>query len=64
MPKAPRKVSSGKRAANRRVGDKIRKLRGEGKPEKQSVAIALNLEREGRIGPRGGLKRKRKRKKT
>ena len=43
MPKAPRKVNSGKRTANRRVGNKISKLRGEGKPEKQAIAQAINM---------------------
>ena len=44
-----------------RVGRKIRKLKREGKPQKQAVAIALDLERRGRIGPKGGLVRRRKR---
>lgn len=45
-------------ARNKRVGAKIRKLREEGYPHKQAVAIALSMERQGRIGPRGGYVRK------
>lgn len=41
-----------------RVGKKISKLRHEGKPEKQAVAMALNMEREGRLTESGGYKRK------
>lgn len=43
MPKAPRKVSSNKRAANRRVGRKIGKLEAEGKPRRQAIAQAINM---------------------
>lgn len=38
-----------KREHQRRVGDKIRVLRREGTPEKQSVATALSMERAGRL---------------
>lgn len=51
MPKAPRKT---------KVGKKIGKLIREGKPLKRAVGQALNMEREGRIGPKGGLKRKKR----
>ena len=37
-----------------RVGYKISKLVKEGKPHNQAVAIALNMEKNGRLGPRGG----------
>ena len=36
------------------VSSKIRKLIQEGKPHKQAVAIALKMNAEGRLGPRGG----------
>lgn len=42
-------------AKTERVSAKIKKLRSEGKPPKQAVAIAHQLEREKRLGPRGGL---------
>ena len=41
-----------------RVGKKISKLRHEGKPEDQAVAMALNMEREHRLTEGGGYKRK------
>lgn len=41
------------------VGRKISKLRHEGKSRKQAVATALNMKREGRLGSRGGYRRKR-----
>ncbi|MDD5541906.1 MAG: hypothetical protein PHX83_01905 [Acidobacteriia bacterium] len=47
--------------ANDRVSKKIKKLRHEGVPEKQAVAEAMNMGREGRLGPRGGYHRKKKR---
>ena len=37
------------------VSYKIEKLMKEGYPQKQAVAIALSLKKEGRLGPRGGL---------
>lgn len=40
-----------------RVSKKIRKLKAEGTPQKQAVATALNMEREGRITQSGGYKR-------
>ena len=36
------------------VSWKIRKLMQEGKPQKHAVAIALKMNSEGRLGPRGG----------
>ena len=39
------------------VGYKISKLINKGYPHKQAVAIALNLERRGKLGPRGGYRR-------
>jgi hypothetical protein len=39
------------------VGKKISKLVGEGKPQKQAVAIALQMERQGKLGPQGGYKK-------
>ena len=45
-------------AKKTRVSKKVGKLRREGKPAAQAVAIAIDLGRKGRIGPRGGLKKK------
>ena len=45
-----------KRARNR-VSKKISKLRHEGMPRDQSVAMALNMKREGRLTPSGGYRR-------
>jgi hypothetical protein len=42
------------------IGKKISKLRHEGKPEKQSVAIALNMLRSGRLTKEGGYIRSKK----
>lgn len=44
------------------VGNKISILRHEGIPEKQSVAMALNMKREGRLGAHGEYYRSKKRK--
>lgn len=33
-----------------KVGAKIRKLKAEGKPQKEAVAIALSMERAGKLG--------------
>lgn len=43
--------------AETRVGKKIKKLTAEGKPQKQAVAIALNMDRAGRLTEGGGYKR-------
>jgi len=42
------------------VSAKISKLVREGYTRKRAVATALQMERSGRLGPRGGYKRKRK----
>ena len=39
------------------VSRKISKLRGEGKPQRQAVAIALNMKRRGRLGRKRGRKK-------
>jgi len=44
-----------KRQKNKAVSNKIRKLRKEGYPQRQAVAIALSLADKGKLGPRGGL---------
>lgn len=49
-------------AGDRRVSAKIRVLRREGVPEKQAVAEALSMRRAGRLGPRGGYRRAKRRK--
>ena len=56
-----------KRQKNKAVSNKIRKLRKEGYPQKQAVAIALSLADKGKLGPRGGIiktKKKTNKKKT
>jgi len=42
----PSKKKATKKAKNKRVSAKIRKLKAEGKPQKQAVAIALSMERQ------------------
>ena len=44
-----------KQQKNKAVSNKIRKLRKEGYPQLQAVAIALSLVDKGKLGPRGGL---------
>jgi len=44
-----------KQQKNKAVSNKIRKLRKEGYPQRQAVAIALSLADKGKLGPRGGL---------
>ena len=54
-----------KQQKNKAVSNKIRKLRKEGYPQRQAVAIALSLVNKGKLGPRGGLiKTKKNKKKT
>jgi hypothetical protein len=48
-------VFESKRQKNKAVSNKIRKLRKEGYPQRQAVAIALSLADKGKLGPRGGL---------
>lgn len=47
----------GMNKAKTAVGKKISKLVGEGKPQKQAVAIALQMERTGKLGSQGGYKK-------
>ncbi len=58
MPKDRGKAS---KEGQKRVSAKISHLREEGVPEKKAVATALNMERAGRLGPKGGYKRGKKR---
>lgn len=51
-----------KRQKNKAVSNKIRKLRKEGYPQKQAVAIALSLADKGKLGPRGGIIKTKKKK--
>lgn len=44
----------------KKASAKISKLVHEGMPQKQAVATALNMEREGHLGPKGGYKRSKK----
>ena len=41
---------------------KIEKLMKEGYPQKQAVAIALQMKKEGKLGPRGGYLKKKSKK--
>ena len=43
------------------ISAKISKLVKEGHTRKQAVAMAMSMQRSGRLGPKGGYKRKRKR---
>lgn len=59
LARARGKVSkSVQRKQRGRISTKISHLHDEGKPRKQSVAIALSMAKEGRLGPRGGYQRK------
>jgi len=49
-------------AKRSRVSSKISKLRHEGKPPDQSVAMALSMERAGRLTPGGGYIRAKRKK--
>lgn len=49
MPKAPTRRRS-KKTASKRVSNKIRLLKTEGRPQKQAVAIALSMKRRGKLG--------------
>ena len=42
------------------ISKKISHLVHEGKPQKQAVAMAMNMAREGRLTAEGGYRRKRK----
>jgi uncharacterized protein YoaH (UPF0181 family) len=44
-------------AKDKAVSKKIKKLMDEGKSQQQAVAIALSMEREGKLGPKGGYKK-------
>lgn len=48
-----KRVSASKRRANKLVGEKIPVLRKEGMKPKQAVAVALNMQRAGRLRPGG-----------
>jgi hypothetical protein len=55
MKKVDRKLAA--QVDRNAVSRKISKLAHEGKPQDQAVAMALNMKREGRLGPRGGYRR-------
>jgi len=40
-----RRLTQNKKAEQKAVGRKVRKLKKEGKPQKQAVAIALNMQK-------------------
>lgn len=44
-------------AKDKAVSKKIKKLMEEGKSQQQAVAIALSMEREGKLGLEGGYKK-------
>lgn len=46
------------KSGNRAVSRKIEKLMAEGKSQDQAVAMALSMQREGRLTARGEYKRK------
>lgn len=48
------------RARRDRVSKKISHLRHEGYPQKQAVAMAINMGKEGRITKSGGYRRKKR----
>lgn len=50
--------------SNSAIGRKISKLVHEGKPQKQAEAIALQMQRSGRLTPSGGYRRVKKSKVT
>lgn len=57
-----KKHKSKKQHSRDDVSEKISVLRHEGTPEKQAVAMAINMKREGRLGPHGEYRRAKKRK--
>lgn len=57
FPELQRSMAFDKMKSKDAVSSKISKLVREGKPQKQAVATALNMEREGRLTPGGGYKR-------
>lgn len=48
------------KAGQRRVSRKIAKLKREGKTTKEAAGAAYGMEREKRLGPKGGYKRGKK----
>jgi hypothetical protein len=52
-----RRHGAGPSRAQVAIRAKIRRLRAEGYPQRQAVAMALSMAREGRLGPRGGYRR-------
>jgi hypothetical protein len=40
------------------ISDKIKVLRGEGKPPKQAIAMSINMQKAGRLRPGGRYVRK------
>ena len=55
MPSSKRRKK--KQSNGKAVSSKVSKLIKEGYPQKQAVAIALSMERSGRLSPMGGYKR-------
>ena len=51
-------MARARRAKRDAVSRKISKLVHEGKPQRQAIAIALAMKREGRLTKSGGYKRK------
>ena len=47
----------GRKASSARVGTKISVLEHEGKPHKQAIAMAINMEKEHRLTNSGGYRR-------
>lgn len=63
--KSPKKEAKEKDIEDKKtpVGYKISELMSEGYPQKQAVAIALTMQNNGSLGPKGEYKRKKKKKK-
>ena len=47
-----------KTETKKRASKKIAKLIREGKPKKQAVAAGINMAKKGKVGPKGGYKKK------
>lgn len=60
---AKKRTSPSGKAAKKRVSEKISVLMHEGTPQKQAVAMGLEMERAHRLGPGGVYKRKGSKKK-
>jgi hypothetical protein len=60
--KSPKKSKSKRKSNN--VGIQIGKLMKKGYPHKQAVAIALSMKKSNKLGPRGGYKKSKSKRKS